>query len=61
MDEGLLARIRGGLPRSATVVVAAPGRINVIGEHTDYIDGLALPAAIDRHIVIGLHLSLIHI
>ncbi len=26
----------------------APGRINIIGEHTDYNDGLALPAAVNR-------------
>jgi galactokinase len=29
----------------------APGRINLIGEHTDYNEGLALPAAIDRGIL----------
>jgi galactokinase len=29
-------------------VFQAPGRINVIGEHTDYSGGLAMPAAIDR-------------
>src|ERR1017187_3017428 len=34
-------------------VVAAPGRVNLIGEHTDYNDGYVLPMAIERHIVIA--------
>jgi galactokinase len=34
----------GAAPR----IAMAPGRINLIGEHTDYNDGLVLPAAIDR-------------
>ena len=29
--------------RAPTVVVAAPGRVNLIGEHTDYNDGFVLP------------------
>lgn len=33
---------------------SAPGRINVIGEHTDYNQGLALPGAIDRWVVVTL-------
>ncbi len=32
------------------VVSSAPGRINLIGEHTDYNDGWVLPAAIDRQL-----------
>ncbi|MEY2950660.1 MAG: galactokinase [Saprospiraceae bacterium] len=32
------------------VLVKAPGRINIIGEHTDYNDGFVLPAAIDKYI-----------
>jgi len=36
------------------VVATAPGRINLIGEHTDYCAGLALPAAIDRWMVVAL-------
>ncbi len=39
----------GGLP---ALVAQAPGRINLIGEHTDYNDGFVLPAAIDRDVVI---------
>ena len=31
----------------------APGRVNLIGDHTDYNDGLALPLAIDRECVVA--------
>jgi galactokinase len=34
-------------------VYQAPGRINLIGEHTDYNDGFVLPAAIDKAIYFG--------
>jgi galactokinase len=35
-------------------IYIAPGRINLIGEHTDYNDGFVLPAAIDKHVIYGL-------
>ena len=35
------------------VVVAAPGRVNLIGEHIDYCDGFVLPMAIDRYTVVA--------
>jgi galactokinase len=36
------------------VVVRSPGRINLIGEHTDYNDGFVLPAAINKEMTIAL-------
>ena len=38
-------------------VVVAPGRVNLIGEHTDYNDGLVLPMAIEPHIRIVVTLA----
>ncbi len=37
-------------------VVRSPGRINIIGEHTDYNEGFVLPAAIDKAAYIGMSL-----
>lgn len=38
---------------SASLVVQAPGRVNLLGEHTDYNDGFVLPCAIDYQTVIA--------
>jgi galactokinase len=36
------------------LIVRSPGRINLIGEHTDYNDGFVMPAAIDKGVVFAL-------
>jgi galactokinase len=36
------------------LVVKSPGRINLIGEHTDYNHGFVLPAAIDKYIEVAI-------
>ncbi|MEX1049861.1 MAG: galactokinase [Akkermansiaceae bacterium] len=46
---GLLERFHS----TATITAAAPGRVNLIGEHIDYCDGFVMPFAIDRYIVIA--------
>ncbi|MFW6059705.1 MAG: galactokinase [Phycisphaeraceae bacterium] len=46
------ARFREIFGRSPRFAAAAPGRVNLIGEHTDYNDGFVLPMAIQRQTVI---------
>ena len=50
-DPVLRAAVQGlreALGREPELAVRAPGRVNLIGEHTDYNQGLVLPCAIDR-------------
>ncbi len=35
------------------IVASAPGRVNLIGEHTDYNGGFVLPCAVDRRIAVA--------
>lgn len=36
------------------LIVRSPGRVNIIGEHTDYNEGFVLPAAIDKAVYVGI-------
>jgi galactokinase len=52
--RAVLAAFEGRFGGPATLLVRAPGRVNLLGEHTDYNDGFVLPMAIDRCIWIAL-------
>jgi galactokinase len=46
-NDGLIAAFNAWTGTQPTVEARAPGRVNLIGEHTDYNQGLVLPAAIN--------------
>ncbi|HVF96080.1 MAG TPA: galactokinase family protein, partial [Flavisolibacter sp.] len=39
--------------KNSPLLVRSPGRVNIIGEHTDYNNGFVLPAAIDKAIYVA--------
>src|SRR5262249_13912208 len=47
-QEQVTAEFQRRFGASPEHIVRAPGRVNLIGEHTDYNDGFVLPMAIDR-------------
>ncbi len=52
--QDILSHFTGRFGQSPRFVIRAPGRVNLIGEHTDYNDGFVLPLAIDRAVWIAL-------
>ena len=53
MIKGLKETFYSKYGEKPNMVVQSPGRVNIIGEHTDYNNGFVLPMAIDRHIKIA--------
>ncbi|HEY2827024.1 MAG TPA: galactokinase [Pirellulales bacterium] len=53
LREDVVGEFRKRCSRDPQYVVAAPGRVNLIGEHTDYNGGFVLPMAIERYVVIA--------
>lgn len=48
--EEILAEYSKVFSEKPTHVAIAPGRVNLIGEHTDYNDGFVLPVALDKDV-----------
>ncbi len=49
----LLSEFSTRFNRRPSLFTQAPGRVNILGEHTDYNDGFVFPAAIDRYLSIA--------
>ena len=56
MKEKLKAAFIQQHENEPAVIVRSPGRVNIIGEHTDYNEGFVLPAAIDKAAYVALSL-----
>ena len=54
LQEKVVAAFESRHGRLPDVVVRAPGRVNLIGEHTDYNDGFVMPMAIDSAVWLAL-------
>src|SRR5256712_5356003 len=54
LDERARSGFRQAFGYPPVAVAVAPGRMNIVGEHTDYNEGFVLPAAIDRYVAVAL-------
>lgn len=52
-QQELLSTNKYHFKEKPTHYIMAPGRINLIGEHTDYSEGFVLPVAIDRYVSVA--------
>ena len=52
-QSDLISLFRSRFSTSPAFIARAPGRVNLIGEHTDYNEGFVLPMAIDRDVTIA--------
>jgi len=52
-SKGIRAAFYDRFGHEPTLVAISPGRVNLIGEHTDYNDGFVFPAAIDRGMMLA--------
>ncbi|MCR1024665.1 galactokinase [Cellulophaga baltica] len=60
MNKELLHKIKTNFSEkfdTKPLMIFSPGRINIIGEHTDYNDGFVFPAAVDMGIILAIQKS----
>ncbi|WP_034059342.1 galactokinase [Lacinutrix jangbogonensis] len=60
MNKKLIKEVKSSFKKhfkTKPLIVFSPGRINLIGEHTDYNDGFAFPAAINKGIALAISKS----
>ena len=57
MDTNLISQKFEELYGEGAILFASPGRINLIGEHTDYNGGFVFPGAVDKGIVAAIRLN----
>lgn len=55
--QDVVAAFRARFGSEPTHIATAPGRVNLIGEHTDYHDGYCFPAAIDAWVTVAARLA----
>jgi galactokinase len=54
IEQRASAAYRTRFAAEPSVVCSAPGRVNLLGEHTDYNGGYVLPCAVDRRVAVAL-------
>jgi len=61
MNASIIKKKFSELFKSDPILVRSPGRINLIGEHTDYNDGFVFPAAIDKEIIFAVNKNTLNV
>src|SRR5690349_20222082 len=56
-DQALADLFQSNFQSLPDTLAIAPGRVNLIGEHTDYNDGFVFPAAIDKEVLVAAGVS----
>ena len=64
MNKKLVNKVKNSFKdqfKTKPLIVFSPGRINLIGEHTDYNDGFTFPAAINKGIALAISKSALNV